>query len=40
VISTWKSIEDWNHWVNSSERKACQQKIRCHPGGTNENYPI
>jgi len=27
VISTWKSIEDWNHWVNSSERKACQQKI-------------
>ncbi|MBI1996225.1 MAG: antibiotic biosynthesis monooxygenase [Deltaproteobacteria bacterium] len=27
VISTWKSIEDWNHWVNSPERKAGQQKI-------------
>ena len=27
VISTWKSIDDWNRWVNSSERKACQQKI-------------
>jgi heme-degrading monooxygenase HmoA len=27
VISTWKSINDWNSWVNSSERKACQQKM-------------
>jgi heme-degrading monooxygenase HmoA len=27
VISTWKSIEDWNNWVNSSQRKAFQQKI-------------
>jgi heme-degrading monooxygenase HmoA len=26
VISTWKSIEDWNHWADSPERKAFQQK--------------
>jgi heme-degrading monooxygenase HmoA len=26
VISTWKSLEDWNHWANSPERKAFQQK--------------
>ena len=26
VISTWKSIEDWNHWADSAERKAFQQK--------------
>ena len=27
VISTWKSIDDWNRWVNSPERKALQDKI-------------
>ena len=27
VISTWKSIEDWNNWLNTPERKAFQQKI-------------
>lgn len=27
VISTWKSIEDWNNWFNTRERKAFQQKI-------------
>jgi len=27
VISTWKSIEDWNNWFNTPERKAFQQKI-------------
>jgi heme-degrading monooxygenase HmoA len=26
VISAWKSIEDWKSWVNSSERKALEQK--------------
>jgi heme oxygenase (mycobilin-producing) len=26
VISTWKSLEDWNHWAVSQERKAFQQK--------------
>jgi heme-degrading monooxygenase HmoA len=27
VISTWKSLEDWNRWADSPERKAFQQKI-------------
>jgi heme oxygenase (mycobilin-producing) len=27
VISTWKSIEDWNNWFNTPERKAFQEKI-------------
>ena len=28
VISTWQSIEDWNNWLNSNERKKIQdQKI-------------
>jgi heme-degrading monooxygenase HmoA len=26
VISTWKSLEDWNNWFNTPERKAFQQK--------------
>jgi heme-degrading monooxygenase HmoA len=27
VISSWKSIEDWNTWLNTPERKAFQEKI-------------
>ena len=27
VISTWQSVEDWNNWVNSTERKAIQDHI-------------
>jgi len=27
VISTWKSIEDWNNWVNTPERQAFQKRI-------------
>jgi heme-degrading monooxygenase HmoA len=27
VISTWKSIEDWNNWFNTPERKAFQEKM-------------
>lgn len=26
VISTWSSLEDWNRWATSAERKAFQQK--------------
>ena len=26
VISTWKSLEDWNRWANSPERKAFEEK--------------
>ncbi|NOQ21018.1 MAG: antibiotic biosynthesis monooxygenase [Desulfobacterales bacterium] len=27
VVSTWKTVEDWNRWVNSQERAALQNKI-------------
>jgi len=27
VISTWNRIEDWNRWLNSSERRAIQSQI-------------
>ncbi|SHO50965.1 antibiotic biosynthesis monooxygenase family protein [Desulfopila aestuarii] len=27
VISTWRSMDDWNTWVANSERKAVQSEI-------------
>lgn len=27
VISTWRSVEDWNNWVNNEQRLAVQNKI-------------
>lgn len=27
VISTWRSLEDWDAWVNNSERIAIQEEI-------------
>lgn len=27
VISTWKSLEDWNKWYNSPERKEVRGEI-------------
>ena len=27
VISTWRSLEDWNRWADSPERKAFEKKI-------------
>lgn len=27
VISTWQSVEDWDRWILSEERKAVQNKI-------------
>ncbi len=27
VISTWRSLEDWDSWVNNSERIAIQTEI-------------
>jgi heme oxygenase (mycobilin-producing) len=27
VISTWRSLDDWNAWVNNSERVAIQNEI-------------
>ena len=27
VISTWRSLDDWNAWLNNSERIAIQSQI-------------
>ncbi len=27
VVSTWRSLEDWDSWVNNSERIAIQTEI-------------
>ncbi len=27
VISTWRSVEDWNSWVNNNKRIAIQDEI-------------
>ena len=27
VISTWRSFEDWNSWLNNEERKTIQTEI-------------
>lgn len=27
VISTWRSVEDWNSWVNNEQRMAIQTEI-------------
>ena len=27
VISTWKSIDDWNAWHNSAKRQELQKKV-------------
>ena len=27
VISTWNSIEDWNRWLNSDQRRQLQDRV-------------
>lgn len=27
VISTWRSVDDWNNWVNNEERMIIQSQI-------------
>lgn len=27
VISTWNTLEDWNRWLNSQERRELQSKV-------------
>lgn len=27
VISSWRSVEDWNNWVNNSRRIAIQDEV-------------
>ena len=28
VVCTWKSLQDWNNWVATAERKAFQEEIK------------
>ena len=36
VISTWQSVEDWNKWLQSQERKILEDKIDSITGKTTE----
>jgi heme-degrading monooxygenase HmoA len=36
VISTWQSLDEWNKWLNSQERKILEDKIDSITGRTTE----
>jgi len=36
VISTWQSLDEWNKWLNSQERKILEEKIDSITGKTSE----
>jgi len=36
VISTWQSLDEWNKWLNSQERKILEKKIDSITGQTKE----
>ena len=36
VISTWNTMEDWNNWLNSEERKKIQSQVDALLGETTE----
>ena len=36
VISTWNTVEDWNNWLNSEERKKIQSQVDTLLGETTE----
>ena len=36
VISTWNSLEDWNNWLNSEERRSLQDRVDALLGETTE----
>jgi heme-degrading monooxygenase HmoA len=36
VLSTWESVEDWNKWATSQERKEVQGRIDTLLGGKTE----
>jgi heme-degrading monooxygenase HmoA len=36
VISTWDSLDDWNSWINSQERKILEEKIDAITGKATE----
>lgn len=39
VISTWRSVEDWNSWVNNEKRSIVQAEID-HLLGSETEYAI
>ncbi len=36
VISTWQSLDEWNKWLNSQERKILEEKIDAITGKSTE----
>jgi len=36
VISTWNSLDDWNKWLNTQERKILEDKIDSITGRSTE----
>ncbi len=36
VISTWRSVDDWNNWVNNEKRSILQSEIDNLLGGETE----
>ena len=36
VISTWQSVNDWNKWLNSQERKILEERIDAITGNPTE----
>jgi heme-degrading monooxygenase HmoA len=36
VISTWDSLDDWQKWLNSQDRKILENKIESITGSTAE----
>ena len=36
VISSWNTVEDWNNWLNSEERKKIQSQVDALLGETTE----
>jgi len=36
VISTWQSLDEWNKWLNSQERKILEEKIDSITGQSTE----
>ena len=39
VISTWQSVNDWNIWIHSQERRILEEKIEAITGKAAEYTP-
>jgi heme-degrading monooxygenase HmoA len=36
VVSTWQSVNDWNAWIHSQERKILEEKVEAITGKATE----